>query len=186
MSPNSERNINGLDRQADTQYERLQESLEEYGEEDLVEVNNLEEADNLGDIPKEEKYRLTDEDTNELLSFYITTAADIESESALIINAAVFDFGMMREGSLQFLNENFTQRDREDMLYYLGLIDDGLKGELARVRRRRNELAHTNQHNDIEDIDRVQNSIKRAKEAKDKLRSIGDEVEKKKTGFYEE
>lgn len=129
---------------------------------------------------------MADEDANELLSFYITTAADIESESALIINAAVSDFGMEREGSLQFLNENFTQRDRKDMLYYLGLINDGLKGELARVRKRRNELAHTNQHNIIEDIGRVQNSIKRAKGAKDKLKSIGIEVEKRKTGFQEE
>jgi len=182
MSPNSERGVSGLGRQADNQCERLQESLEEYGEEDLVKVENWEEAENLGDVPKEERYRLTDEDANELLSFYITTAADVESMSALIINADVFDFGMKREGSLQFLNENFTQRDREDMLYYLGLIDDGLKGELARIRKRRNELAHTNQHNEIEDVGRVQNSIKRAKEAKDKLKSIGIEV-KKKPGF---
>ena len=186
MAPDSGRDVSGLDQQSDTQYQRLQESLEEYGEEDIVEVENWEAADNLGDIPIEEKYRLTDEDANELLSFYITTAAEIEQESSLIINAAVFDFGLKREGSLQFLNENFTQRDREDMLYYLGIIDDGLKGELARVRKRRNELAHTNQHNEIEDVDRVQNSIKRAKEAKDKLKSIGVEVEKRKTGFQEE
>lgn len=185
MPRNSENNVTGLDQQSETQYERLQESLGEYGEEDIVEVETLEGGDDLGDIQKEERYALTDEDANDLLSYYITTAAEIEQESALIINAAVFDFGMEREGSLSFLNENFTQRDREDMLYYLGLIDDGLKGEIARVRKRRNELAHTNNHNEIEDIGRLQNSIKRAREAKNKLDSIGLEVERRKTANNE-
>lgn len=180
MGQNWERDGSSLDKQSNDQYERLKENLETYGEDDIVEVGVLEEAEHLADVQKEERYRLTDKDANDLLSFYITTAAEIEQESALIINASVFNFGLKREGSLQFLKENFTQRDREDMLFYLGLIDDGLKGELARVRKRRNELAHTNQHNELEDVQRTKNSIKRAKDAKDELKSIGVDVEVEK------
>lgn len=178
MSPDSNKDVSlSDDQQAKNQYERLQERLEEYTEDDIVEVERLEDADNLGEIPTEEIYRLSDQDANELLSFYLTTAAEIEQESALIINAEIFDWGMKREGSFDFIMGNFTQSDREDMLFYLGLIDEGLKGELARVRKRRNELAHTNQHDEIEDINRVKNSLKRAENAKSKLYAIYHELE---------
>ena len=172
MAPDSDRNASSSDQQSNNQYERLHERLEGYGKDDIVEVEKIDTADNLAEISTEEVYKLSDQDANELLSFYLTTAARIERESISIIDAEVFNWGMKREGSFEFVMGNFTQRDREDMLYYLDLIDEGLKGELARVRKRRNELAHTSQHNEIEDINRLKSSIRRAKNAKDKLSTI--------------
>lgn len=161
----------------DEKYKRLRERLEEYGEEDIITVSMLDEGETLDNIREEERYELTEKDANELLSFYISAAARIEAESTLIINACVFDYGMIRKGSFEFIQEQLTQSNREDMLYYLGLIDEGLKGEMARVRQKRNELAHTDRHNQIEDLHRIKNDIKRANEVVKKIVSIEQEIE---------
>ncbi|GAB7013626.1 hypothetical protein [Halolamina salina] len=175
MTSSSEDGEEELDSLSERQFERLQNSLKEYGEDDIIEREKI--GDNLDEIEKEELYKLSDGDASELISFYITTSALIEQESILIINAYVFDFGSNGRGSIEFLEQNLNQHDREAMLYHLGLIDSGLKGELSRVRRKRNDLAHSSDHGIIEDISRLQNDIKRAKEAKDQLKEIGREVE---------
>lgn len=181
MADKSDDEIDSLEKGSRSQYERLRTLLENLGEDDIVEVEDMQSDDTLADITTVEKYELSDKAANELLRFYISISAEIEMESSLIINADVFNFGLARgkgrEGSLDFLKEDLTQSDRENMLYYLGIIDEGLKGELARVRRRRNELAHSSEHNYVDDIDQVLSSIKRAKNAREKLASIGIEIE---------
>lgn len=111
------------------------------------------------------------------MSFYISIVAKFETRCTLIINAEVFDFGTKREGSYEFLSESFTQKNKEDMLFYLGIIDEGLKGEMSRVRKRRNELAHTDQHHEVENINNIKSDIKRAKKAREKLNAVANKVE---------
>lgn len=175
MTESTEESIHTFSERIGKQYTRLQEQLDEYGDDDIVEKESF--GETLADVEIEEYYKLSHEDAKDLLSFYITTSAMVEQESALIINAYAFNFGMNQRGSLKFLQEELTQSTREDMLYYLGIIDSGLKGELARVRQRRNELAHSRRHDEVEDVSRVQNNLKRAKEATAKLKSIGLDVE---------
>ncbi|WP_152424782.1 hypothetical protein [Natronococcus jeotgali] len=176
MDSDQTHRLEPLQKRIEKQYRRLEKRLEDYEEEDILERKNV--GDNLGDIQTTEHYLLKPNDANELLSFYITTAAAIESESALIINAYSFNFGLDREGSLDFLY-NLRQKDREDMIYYLGLIDSGLKGELAKVRKRRNEFAHSQDHRIIDDIETEKANIKRAYNAMEKLKEISIEVEMK-------
>ncbi|MCU4741146.1 hypothetical protein [Natronoglomus mannanivorans] len=178
MNDEDDQNSSPMQDRLEDQYKRLQKRLDSYGEDDIVMHEEF--GESVADVQDMERYMLTIDDSKELLSFYISTAAHIESESALIILAHSFDFGINQRGSLDFLRENLTQSDREDMLYCLGIIDPGLKGELARVRKRRNELAHSRDHQRIDDIDTEKNNVKRAYEALDKLKDIGIEVEMKK------
>ncbi|AZQ16038.1 hypothetical protein DOS48_14265 (plasmid) [Halorubrum sp. PV6] len=113
-----------------------------------------------------------------MLSFYISIVAETETLSTLILSAEVFDHGRKRKGSYEFLSESFTQKHKEDMLFYLGMIDEGLKGELSRLRKRRNELAHTDRHQEFENINNIISDVKRAKKAKNKLEDIEQKVER--------
>lgn len=76
-----------------------------------------------------------------LLEFYVIGHAHLERFSAVLLYEAIGDKSLPPWNTINFFRE-FSQADRENLLYRTGVIDEGLKGEMKNIRDRRNELVH--------------------------------------------
>lgn len=65
----------------------------------------------------------------------------IRSLSGEILNKKIVDESLRDESSLSSMN-SLNAETQEDLLYYSGVIDSGLKGEIRRVHKTRNKLVH--------------------------------------------
>lgn len=121
---------------------------------------------------------LTEQERTLLLEFFTVSAANIERLSASILTHEIAseEFDHERGAHNYFWNE-LSQSDREGLLYYSGLIDSGLKGELARVRQRRNELVHEQiSRRYVSDVNKLKADADRAMRSIQKLDSIWDVI----------
>jgi len=65
---------------------------------------------------------------------------------------------------------NMDAIDQENLLYYMGIIDEGQKGEIANVRKTRNKLIHDiRKRQYLDGIENVESMIKRAMKIIDDL-----------------
>lgn len=76
-----------------------------------------------------------------LLEFYVVGHAHLERLSAVLLYEAIGDKSLPPWNTINFFRE-FSQANREELLYRTGVIDEGLKGELQNIRSSRNELVH--------------------------------------------
>lgn len=107
---------------------------------------------------------LTPKERTELLEFYTVVHAHIERVSACMLYEALAD-KENRESrpTLEFFREGLSQSKREEILFRTGLIDSGLKGEMAKVKSVRNELVHEQQKRMFVDLDnKTESDIDRA------------------------
>jgi hypothetical protein len=121
---------------------------------------------------------LTPEERAELLEFYTVVHAHIERISACILYEAIADKENRKpEPTLEFFREELSQMKREELLFRAGLIDSGLKGEMAKVKSVRNQLVHE-QHKRMyvnldnktdSDIDRAYHTVAELDERLDEL-----------------
>ena len=108
------------------------------------------------------KILLKPEERSALLEFYTVGHARLEQVSANILAEELTD-GEDRstENCWDFFKNNITQSQREDMMFYAGAIDPGLKSEIEKVRKVRNQLVH-NQDKRIYLENKTQTDIDRA------------------------
>lgn len=120
---------------------------------------------------------LKPEERTKFLEYYTVVYSHIERLAAIalfetIVNKSSRD----QENGLDFFRDEFTQSKREDMLYWAGLIDSGLKGEMARVRKKRNDLTHNQQKRMYIDFsDASSSDVKRARDTVYKLEDVVEE-----------
>jgi hypothetical protein len=130
-------------------YEQLSDSFEE--------VQDREPArDNIVVLKPEER--------TELLEFYAVVHAHIEWVSACLLYESIADKeNRERKPTLDFFQDDLTQSKREELLFRAGLIDSGLKGEMAKVKSVRNQLVHEQQKRMFVNLDnKTKSDIDRA------------------------
>ena len=112
---------------------------------------------------------LTEKERTLLLEFFTVATATIERDSTSILTEQIAPDDN-RGDAHEFLQKNFNQKQREGLLYHTGIINTGLKGELAKIRQRRNELVHEQlARRYLDDIDAVSADVDRALRAVEKL-----------------
>lgn len=92
-----------------------------------------------GEDKAEKKIALDSSD--DVLLFFTLSNEIIRSLSGEILNKKIVDESLRSESSLSSMN-NLDPKTQENLLYYSGAIDSGLKGEIVRVRKTRNKLVH--------------------------------------------
>jgi hypothetical protein len=120
-------------------YERLSNSFEEIQEREPARDNIV---------------VLTPDERTILLEFYTVVHAHIERISASMLYELIAD-KENRELSptLEFFQEGLSQQKREELMFRAGLIDSGLKGEMAKVKLVRNQLVHEQHKRMFVDLD---------------------------------
>lgn len=121
---------------------------------------------------------LTERQRTLLLEFFTVCSANIERLSATLLTTKLAsDEHTQGHKAHEFFQNDINQAVREEILYFSGLIDEGIKGELARVRRRRNKLVHKQVYRRyISDVHGVKADVDRAIRSLEKLESIWDEL----------
>ena len=78
-----------------------------------------------------------------LLEFFTITHAVIEDYSTrLLENELLKEEHQSEDYSNQLFQRHLTQGQREELMWEVGIIEGGLKGELKQVRQARNQLVH--------------------------------------------
>ena len=85
--------------------------------------------------------KLKPDERSHLLEFYVVGHAHLERISAIILYEAIGDKDQKPWNTINFFRE-FSQQEREGLLYRLGVIDEGMKGEMKNIRSMRNDLVH--------------------------------------------
>lgn len=137
-------------------YEQLSDSFEE--------IQNREPArDNIVVLKPEERTKL--------LEFYAVVHAHIERVSACLLYESIADKENREpEPTLGFFQEGLSQSKREELLFRAGLIDSGLKGEMAKIKTVRNQLVHEQQKRMYVNLDnKTKSDIERAYDTVKKL-----------------
>jgi len=121
---------------------------------------------------------LTEKERTLLLEFFTVATATIERDSTSLLTHELTQEELNHTKSAHdFFKDNFNQQQREGLLYYAGFVDSGLKGELAKVRKRRNELVHEQlARRYLEDVDEIMADVDRALRVIEKLEKQLDEV----------
>ena len=112
------------------------------GELDDVEPDKIEEIKNIA-----EEAEKTSRISGKVIEYFALVSALIERMSTLILVEELADDQYVESTSTErMFQEDMSQELREDLLLRTGVIDDGLKGELSRVRKTRNNLFHEINH----------------------------------------
>lgn len=144
----------------------------------LSEVNLIHEAltESLEEVRDREsgpdgKTLLTQRERTLLLEYFTVSAAIIEKASAGILSRKLGPEDQEQSAPPhKFYQNEFTQKQREGILYHSGIIDSGLKGELSKVRKRRNDLVHNQlSRKYLEDVRGVEADVDRAYRATKEL-----------------
>jgi len=107
---------------------------------------------------------LTPQERTELLEFYTVVHTHIEWISTRMLYESLADKENREpEPTMDFFQEDLTQSKREELLFRTGLIDSGLKGEMAKVKSVRNKLVHQQQKRMFVNLDnKTKSDIDRA------------------------
>jgi hypothetical protein len=103
-----------------------------------------------------------------LLEFYTVVHAHVERLSAALLFEELADDQQGQSSStFRFFRDEFSQQQREGLLFQTGIIDSGMKGELTKIRQARNTLVHEQHkrmyidpnHKSESDVDRAFNVV---------------------------
>lgn len=120
-------------------YEQLSNSFEEIQEREPA-------RDNIVVLTPKERTRL--------LEFYTVVHAHIERISACTLYEIIADKENREPGpTLEFFQDGLSQQKREELMFRAGIIDSGLKGEMAKVKSVRNQLVHEQHKRMFVDLD---------------------------------
>lgn len=158
--------------------------------EEFITYETVEGIEELHDLLVERinKYRAEDDSdgvviddrtSNQTLVYFTISSGEIEKQTARLITKTInYNIGGDFEGLNKFM-KSMNQADREDLLEKMGLIDSGLKGELTKVRRRRNKLVHEPQSRHFETPHELVNDIKSVPRVLSRINDLHYELSKK-------
>lgn len=109
----------------------VENGFENLNEKVKSQLDDVEDEDNIDDLGES------------LLLYYLTANALLERHSIeFLAQSHAGEANENYESLKSFFDDELNQSKRESLLHAAGLIDDGLKGEMARTRQMRNKLAH--------------------------------------------
>lgn len=93
--------------------------------------------------------------TNRVLNFYNTYVEMMKIRQSWLLLRGVFgrSIGSEQEECMEYLHEQLAYEQREHLLFWSGIISDDLRGNMARLRGRRNSIIHNIDAEHLEDID---------------------------------
>lgn len=95
----------------------------------------------------------------------------------MIMNNTIADDSRNPEKSFEFFQDDFSQYQRENLLFWSGIIDSGMKGEMKKIRDIRNELVHEQHKRMYIDLDnKVQSDIGRAYDKIHELDNMANDI----------
>lgn len=93
--------------------------------------------------PSENRLCLTNQESMIFLEFFTMAHAIIERQSIFLLKSEIIHHEYYgHEVTEALVKRQLTQSQREKFLHDCGVISDGLKGEMKKVRQKRNDLAH--------------------------------------------
>ena len=112
--------------------------------------------------------------SDDVVLFFTLANEVMQGISGEILNDTIVVEDRRGDSSLN-MAKDLPQEVKEDLLYYTGLVDEGVKGEMANVRRTRNKLIHDlrNRHYLIS-IDNVESRLARTFDVINELSKIND------------
>lgn len=120
---------------------------------------------------------LTSEERTKLLEFYTVAHSHLERICSMIMNNTIADDSRNPEKSFEFFQDDFSQYQRENLLFWSGIIDSGMKGEMKKIRDIRNELVHEQHKRMYIDLDnKVQSDIGRAYDKIHELDNMANDI----------
>lgn len=110
--------------------------------------------------------------SDEFVLFYTLANEVIQGLAGELINQELFDEERQSDSSLGVARE-LPQEVKEDLLFYSGLVDNGLKGEMVNIRKIRNKLIHDlrNRHY-LDEIENVESRLSRAFDVINELHTL--------------
>ena len=100
--------------------------------------------------------------SDSLLLFYSLSHEVIRGLSGDLIFQGMIDNEKFEEDAKRYVR-NMDAIDQENLLYYMEIIDEGQKGEIANVRKTRNKLVHDiRKRQYLDGIENVESMVKRA------------------------
>ncbi len=139
----------------------------------LVRLNN----DILDEVGKWEKsdapqWELALIISDDVVLFYTLANEVIHGLSGELLNKEIVREDRRSDSSLRMTN-SLPQETKEDLLFYSGIINNGLKGEMASVRKTRNKLVHElRDRHYLTTIENVESRLERSLKVIDKLHEL--------------
>lgn len=109
--------------------------------------------------------------TNRVLNFYNTYVEIMKIRQSWLLLRGVFgrSIGPEQEECMEYLHEQLAYEQREHLLFWSGIISDDLRGNMARLRGRRNSIIHNIDAEHLEDIDHAIDDLDLAVEVMQEL-----------------
>jgi hypothetical protein len=124
------------------------------------EIMDVIEASGEYDDAKDREIRFLISD--EFVLFYTLANEIVQALAGEIIDKELFHENRRGKSSLEVARE-LPQEVKEDLLFYSGIIDNGLKGEMANVRLVRNKLIHDIRNRQyLTEIENIESRLSRA------------------------
>lgn len=132
-------------------------------------LDKFEEAEEYDDAKEWEiRYMISDE----FVLFFTLANEIVQSLAGEIINEELFEEDLQSDSSLGVARE-LPQQAKEDLLFYSGIIDNGVKGEMANVRKTRNKLIHDLRNRQyLSDIESIESRMVRTTNVINELHSV--------------
>lgn len=112
--------------------------------------------------------------SGKVIEYFALVSALIERISTLILVEELVDDEYKKSTSTKdMFQKDMSQELREDLLLRTGIIGEGLKGELSRVRKMRNGLFHEISHSILlNGLENIKSELERTNKSYNKLREI--------------
>lgn len=109
--------------------------------------------------------------TNRVLTFYNTYMEMMKIRQSWLLLRGVFgrSIGPEQEKCMEYLHEQLAYEQREHLLFWSGIISDTLRGNMARLRGRRNNIIHNIDAGHLEGIEHAINDLDLAVEVMQEL-----------------
>ncbi len=123
----------------------------------------------IKEIDKKVENLISIETSDSVVLFFTLAHEVLRGLSGDIIWQKVFDDDISKDNAREYAR-NIDSEDQENILYYMGIIDSGEKGEIANVRKTRNKLVHDMRSRQyLDGIGNIESRVRRAVKTVDKM-----------------
>jgi len=157
------RDLNKANDRVKKEFDLIEDKSDEFDSDKIKDVKEL--------VQKAEK---ASEVSGKVIEYFTLLSSLVEEITiSILLEEIISEEYVEFTSSKKLFQRNMTQESREELLLRTGTIDEGLKGELKRIRSTRNELLHnTNKSILLNDLENIVSELDRASKTLTKLRKI--------------
>jgi len=157
------RDLNKANDRVKKEFDLIEDKSDEFDSDKIKDVKEL--------VQKAEK---ASEVSGKVIEYFTLLSSLVEEITiSILLEEIISEEYVESTSSKKLFQRNMTQESREELLLRTGTIDEGLKGELKRIRSTRNELLHnTNKSILLNDLENIVSELDRASKTLTKLRKI--------------